>query len=98
MSTCQSFSLSEVDGLRITANRFICQVPTICSYMERYFASMREVVGRRYRRLRQENKPMPDLILVDGGVGQLHAAAQVGGAALRLCFSRWAASLHVQQG
>src|SRR3989442_934899 len=40
------------------------------------FASMREVVGRRYRRLRQEKKAMPDLILVDGGVGQLHAAAQ----------------------
>ena len=40
------------------------------------FASMREVVGRRYRRLREENKPLPDLILIDGGVGQLHAAAK----------------------
>jgi excinuclease ABC subunit C len=40
------------------------------------FASMREVVGRRYRRLRDEKKPLPDLILIDGGVGQLHAAAQ----------------------
>jgi len=39
------------------------------------FASMREVVGRRYRRLQQEQKAMPDLILIDGGVGQLHAAA-----------------------
>ncbi|HLW80015.1 MAG TPA: helix-hairpin-helix domain-containing protein, partial [Terriglobia bacterium] len=39
------------------------------------FASMREVVGRRYRRLQQEKKPLPDLILVDGGIGQLHAAA-----------------------
>ena len=39
------------------------------------FASMREVVGRRYRRLREEKKAMPDLVLVDGGVGQLHAAA-----------------------
>lgn len=39
------------------------------------FASMREVVGRRYRRLQDEKKPLPDLILVDGGVGQLHAAA-----------------------
>jgi excinuclease ABC subunit C len=39
------------------------------------FASMREVVGRRYRRLIAENKPLPDLILVDGGIGQLHAAA-----------------------
>ncbi len=40
------------------------------------FASMREVVERRYRRLRDEKKPMPDLILVDGGIGQLHAAAR----------------------
>ncbi|HEX7289035.1 MAG TPA: excinuclease ABC subunit UvrC [Candidatus Angelobacter sp.] len=39
------------------------------------FAAMREVVTRRYRRLRDENKPMPSLVLVDGGLGQLHAAA-----------------------
>jgi excinuclease ABC subunit C len=39
------------------------------------FASMREVVGRRYRRLQEEAKPMPGLVLIDGGVGQLHAAA-----------------------
>ena len=39
------------------------------------FASMREVVGRRYKRLLEEKKPMPSLILIDGGVGQLHAAA-----------------------
>jgi excinuclease ABC subunit C len=36
---------------------------------------MREVVGRRYSRLQQENKRLPDLVLIDGGVGQLHAAA-----------------------
>jgi excinuclease ABC subunit C len=40
------------------------------------FASMREVVERRYRRLQQENKALPSLILIDGGIGQLHAAAQ----------------------
>ena len=40
------------------------------------FASMREVVHRRYRRLKDENKPMPSLILIDGGLGQLHAAAE----------------------
>src|ERR1035437_5230537 len=39
------------------------------------FASMREVVTRRYKRLRDENKPMPSLVLIDGGLGQLHAAA-----------------------
>jgi excinuclease ABC subunit C len=39
------------------------------------FKSMREVVSRRYRRLREEGKALPDLVLVDGGIGQLHAAA-----------------------
>jgi len=39
------------------------------------FASMQEAVGRRYRRLRDERKALPDLILIDGGLGQLHAAA-----------------------
>ncbi len=40
------------------------------------FASMREVVARRYRRLQEEQKPMPGLVLIDGGLGQLHAAAE----------------------
>lgn len=38
------------------------------------FASMREVVGRRYRRLLEENHRLPDLIIIDGGKGQLSAA------------------------
>jgi excinuclease ABC subunit C len=40
------------------------------------FASMHETVTRRYKRLQEEQKPMPSLILIDGGPGQLHAAAQ----------------------
>jgi excinuclease ABC subunit C len=40
------------------------------------FASMREVVERRYRRLQEDGKSQPSLILIDGGIGQLHAAAQ----------------------
>jgi excinuclease ABC subunit C len=40
------------------------------------FASMREVVTRRYKRLQQEEKSMPSLVLIDGGLGQLHAAAE----------------------
>ena len=39
------------------------------------FASMREVVTRRYARLQEEAKPLPGLVLIDGGLGQLHAAA-----------------------
>src|SRR5207245_5009723 len=40
------------------------------------FASMREVVTRRYKRVLAEEQPMPSLVLIDGGVGQLHAAAE----------------------
>src|SRR5437868_1954065 len=40
------------------------------------FSSMREAVRRRYRRLQEEKKELPSLILIDGGIGQLHAAAQ----------------------
>jgi excinuclease ABC subunit C len=40
------------------------------------FKSMREVITRRYQRLKEENKPFPSLILVDGGLGQLHSAAE----------------------
>jgi excinuclease ABC subunit C len=45
------------------------------------FASMREVVTRRYKRIQEEEarsgkKQMPSLILIDGGLGQLHAAAE----------------------
>ncbi len=39
------------------------------------FASMNEVITRRYKRLRDEDQPFPSLVLADGGLGQLHAAA-----------------------
>jgi excinuclease ABC subunit C len=39
------------------------------------FASMREVITRRYGRLQEEKQKFPGLVLVDGGLGQLHAAA-----------------------
>jgi len=39
------------------------------------FASMREVITRRYSRLQEEKVDRPGLVLVDGGIGQLHAAA-----------------------
>jgi excinuclease ABC subunit C len=41
------------------------------------FASMKEVVERRYSRMLQEQAPLPDLIVVDGGKGQLSSAVEV---------------------
>tara|TARA_B110000014_G_scaffold136450_1_gene94420 strand:+ start:3038 stop:4864 length:1827 start_codon:yes stop_codon:yes gene_type:complete len=38
------------------------------------FASMREIVSRRYKRVKKEGKSLPDLILIDGGKGQLSMA------------------------
>lgn len=40
------------------------------------FASMREVVGRRYKKLKEEGQPFPDLIIIDGGKGQLSASCE----------------------
>lgn len=41
------------------------------------FLSMREVIHRRYKRLLEENTPLPDLIIIDGGKGQLSSAVMV---------------------
>ena len=41
------------------------------------FASMREVVGRYFRRRLEESKPLPDLVVIDGGKGQLSSAQSV---------------------
>ena len=41
------------------------------------YAMMKEVVERRYRRVLEEERPLPDLILIDGGKGQLRAAYEV---------------------
>jgi len=41
------------------------------------FSSMREVIERRYTRLQEEAQPLPDLIMVDGGKGQLSSAVEI---------------------
>ena len=40
------------------------------------FATMKEVVYRRYKRLVEENQPLPQLVIIDGGKGQLSAALE----------------------
>jgi excinuclease ABC subunit C len=41
------------------------------------YASMKEVVGRRYRRMLEEEQPLPDLIIADGGKGQMEVIREV---------------------
>ena len=41
------------------------------------YASMKEVVGRRYRRMIEEEQPLPDLIIADGGKGQMEVIREV---------------------
>jgi excinuclease ABC subunit C len=60
------------DGAMKKADYRKFQVKTVAGVDD--FASMREVVGRRYKRLLDDKKPFPSLILIDGGLGQLHAA------------------------
>jgi len=83
----EAFDVSHIQGTDIVASMVVWEggqmkksdyrkfiIKTVPSNDD--FASMKEVVGRRYRRLQEEKKPLPDLILIDGGIGQLHAAAQ----------------------
>ena len=82
----ECFDISHIQGAETVASMVVWekgtmnkseyrkfQVKTVAGVDD--FASMREVVGRRYRRLQEEHRPMPSLILIDGGLGQLHAAA-----------------------
>jgi excinuclease ABC subunit C len=59
-----------VDMERDTANSRRFEIKTVKGKNDD-FASMREVILRRYSRLKKEQKPFPDLIIVDGGKGQL---------------------------
>jgi len=61
------------DGAMKKADYRKFQVKTVTGVDD--FASMREIIHRRYKRLLEEKKEFPSLILIDGGLGQLHAAA-----------------------
>jgi excinuclease ABC subunit C len=62
------------DGAMKKADYRKFQVKTVTGVDD--FASMREIVGRRYKRVKDEEQAMPSLILIDGGLGQLHSAFQ----------------------
>jgi excinuclease ABC subunit C len=83
----ECFDISNIQGSDIVASMvaFVDALPRKSDYRKFRvrgvsgapddFASMREVVGRRYRRLLEEGQELPDLVVVDGGKGQLGAAA-----------------------
>jgi excinuclease ABC subunit C len=83
----ECFDISHIQGAETVASMVVWedgamkksdyrkfQVKTVTGVDD--FASMREIVGRRYKRLLEDKKPFPSLILIDGGLGQLHAAYQ----------------------
>jgi len=82
----ESFDISHIQGAENVAGMVVCDNGKMNRAEYRKFriktvegandvASMREAVLRRYRRLLDEGKPLPDLIMIDGGKGQLNAAA-----------------------
>jgi len=83
----ECFDISHIQGAETVASMVVWedgamkksdyrkfQVKTVTGVDD--FAAMHEVVGRRYKRLFDEKKAMPSIILIDGGLGQLHAAAE----------------------
>jgi excinuclease ABC subunit C len=84
----ESFDISHIQGAENVAGMVVCENGKMNRSEYRKFrirsvegandvASMREVVTRRYRRVLEEGKPLPDLIMIDGGKPQLNAAGEV---------------------
>jgi excinuclease ABC subunit C len=82
----EAFDISHIQGTDIVASMVVWEAGRMKKSDYRKFiiksvsqnddfASMHEVVGRRYHRLQEEKTAFPDLVLIDGGLGQLHAAA-----------------------
>jgi len=82
----ECFDISHIQGAETVASMVVWekgamkksdyrkfQVKTVTGVDD--FASMHEIIHRRYKKLSDEQKPMPSLVLIDGGLGQLHAAA-----------------------
>jgi excinuclease ABC subunit C len=85
-SRIESFDVSNIQGAENVAGMVVCENGKMVRSEYRKFrirsvagsndvASMREAVFRRYRRVLEEGRPLPDLIMIDGGKGQLTGAA-----------------------
>src|SRR5258707_14391339 len=83
----ESFDISHIQGAENVAGMVVCENGKMNRGEYRKFkirgvegsndfASMHEAVLRRYRRVRDEEKSLPDLIMIDGGKGQLSAASE----------------------
>ena len=83
--TLECFDISHISGTLTVAamSRFVDGAPDKPGYRLFHlrgpagnddFRALEEVVGRRYARLHREHKPLPDLVVIDGGKGQVHAA------------------------
>jgi excinuclease ABC subunit C len=82
----ECFDISHIQGAETVASMVVWekgamkksdyrkfQVKTVSGVDD--FAAMREIIHRRYKKLTEGKSPLPSLVLIDGGLGQLHAAA-----------------------
>ena len=83
----ECFDISHIQGAETVASRVVWEEGKMKNSEYRKFIirtvegiddfkSMYEVVTRRYKRVLEEGQPMPSLVLIDGGIGQLHSAAR----------------------